>query len=404
MGAAASCGGVPDAYPNPETRPGNRHAAVADRIHPLLRDSVEDSRTADEKQQDLLATISSLQTQLDQARQEVFEQVHHHHHHHGVLGNRGTSSNNGLAVEQARQQQQQQQQQQHRGGRFLPPLQQPPTSSTLRPGGGSRSRGRCTTEAEGNSPADVGTPGYDAGAHAGMRADSHQFGHSAEMGENNDDDDDTEFDNDIYNSNGSNSRRIAAPSRAAGLDTTTTNTSAATAAAAAAAAATAAAALPPSGAHGHPPTSPTLSILSRGWTNTPDEPPPAYSETLHHELNAVPSQGAIGSPANAEIADMLTLHSHPVRYVAVGREPTLNSYGFGFGTTTAGIKVVTTINRALFSAASPLAVLSKGDVIAEIDGTSAHTISHAEAISHFRGSSRVTLGVWDGVHADLSTT
>lgn len=48
-------------------------------------------------------------------------------------------------------------------------------------------------------------------------------------------------------------------------------------------------------------------------------------------------------------------------------------------------------------------VLYKGDVIAEIDGTSAHAMSHAEAVAHFKGSSRVRLGVWDGVNAHLGS-
>lgn len=48
-------------------------------------------------------------------------------------------------------------------------------------------------------------------------------------------------------------------------------------------------------------------------------------------------------------------------------------------------------------------MLYKGDVIAEIDGTSAHAMSHAEAVAHFKGSSRVRLGVWDGVNAHLGS-
>ena len=71
-----------------------------------------------------------------------------------------------------------------------------------------------------------------------------------------------------------------------------------------------------------------------------------------------------GSPANAATAasspgerhgadivvDIAGLGGHPVRYVEVGREQSLNSYGFGFGTTTAGIKVVTACESAYRSA------------------------------------------------------
>jgi hypothetical protein len=91
----------------------------------------------------------------------------------------------------------------------------------------------------------------------------------------------------------------------------------------------------------------------------------------------------------------------PVRYVNVTRDGVSHTYGFGFGTTTAGIKVVTTINQQLFADANPTADLNKGDVITEIDGREATSMTHAEAIEHFLSTTRVRLGIWANVHASL---